>query len=155
MFSDYRLGLSKKYVDYPAKDNYPDYSKHQCIVARHLTLEMYDRLYKKVTPNGVTIDKCIQPSVDNTGKIIGLVAGDEESYEVFKELFDAVITIAIKDSKQQINIRFQNLTSRRWLADYLMRITFVHVVCELDEASVASVFHQPSAEPRGDMLKRL
>jgi creatine kinase len=52
---------------------------------------MYDRLYKKVTPNGVTIDKCIQPSVDNTGKIIGLVAGDEESYEVFKELFDAVI----------------------------------------------------------------
>jgi len=52
---------------------------------------MYERLMDKVTPNGVTLDKCIQPSVDFTGKIIGLVAGDEESYEVFKELFDAVI----------------------------------------------------------------
>lgn len=90
--NDYRLGLSKNYMTkYEAKDNYPDYSKHQCTVGRHLTLEMYERLYRKVTKNGVTLDKCIQPSVDNTGKIIGLVAGDEESYEVFSELFDAVI----------------------------------------------------------------
>jgi len=43
---------------------------------------MYERLFDKVTPNGVTLDKCIQPSVDYTGKICGLVAGDEESYEV-------------------------------------------------------------------------
>ena len=44
---------------------------------------MYEKLYKEVTANGVTLDKCIQPSIDNNGKIIGLVAGDEESYEVF------------------------------------------------------------------------
>ena len=43
---------------------------------------MYERLYNKKTSNGVTLDKCIQPSVDNTGRIIGLVAGDAESYEV-------------------------------------------------------------------------
>jgi len=43
---------------------------------------MYERLYKLVTPNGVTLDKCIQPSVDFTGKINGLVAGDEECYTV-------------------------------------------------------------------------
>ena len=48
---------------------------------------MYERLYRKVTKNGVTLDKCIQPSVDNTGKIIGLVAGDEESYEVTVNFF--------------------------------------------------------------------
>ena len=30
----------------------------------------------------MTLDKCIQPSVDNTGKIVGLVAGDEECYLV-------------------------------------------------------------------------
>jgi len=90
--NEYRLGLSKNYTaNYTSKDNYPDYSKHQCTVGRHLTAEMYERLFTKVTPNGVTLDKCIQPSVDNQGKIIGLVAGDEESYEVFKELFDAVI----------------------------------------------------------------
>ena len=43
---------------------------------------MYERLYQKVTPNGVTLDKCIQVSLDNMGKINGLVAGDEECYEV-------------------------------------------------------------------------
>ena len=43
---------------------------------------MYERLYTKITPNGITLDKCIQPSLDFTGKIVGLVAGDEESYEV-------------------------------------------------------------------------
>lgn len=61
------------------------------MVARHLTPEMYERLFKKKTVNGVTVDKCIQPSVDNSGRIIGLVAGDPESYDEFKELFDAVI----------------------------------------------------------------
>ena len=44
--------------------------------------QIYAKNYDKVTPNGVTFDKCIQPSVDFTGKIVGLVAGDEESYEV-------------------------------------------------------------------------
>jgi len=43
---------------------------------------MYERLSKLKSPNGVTIDKCIQPSVDNRGDIIGLVAGDPECYEV-------------------------------------------------------------------------
>jgi len=78
---------------YTSKENFPDYKclSHKCMVGRHLTPEMYERLFNKRTPNGVTVDKCIQPSVDNTGRIIGLVAGDPESYEVFKELFDAVI----------------------------------------------------------------
>jgi len=78
---------------YTAAQNFPDYKSlgHECMVAKHLTLEMYERLFDKRTPNGVTVDKCIQPSVDNTGGIIGLVAGDPESYDTFKELFDAVI----------------------------------------------------------------
>jgi len=78
---------------YTAAQNYPDYKNppHGCMVAKHLTPEMYAKLFDKRTPNGVTVDKCIQPSVDNTGQIIGLVAGDPESYETFKELFDAVI----------------------------------------------------------------
>ena len=43
---------------------------------------MYERLSKLKSPHGVTVDKCIQPSVDNKGDIIGLVAGDPECYEV-------------------------------------------------------------------------
>ena len=43
---------------------------------------MYERLYKRVTESGITLDKCIQPAVDFNGKIIGLVAGDEQCFEV-------------------------------------------------------------------------
>lgn len=74
-----------------AKANFPCYGDHQNMVRKHLTPEMYEKLCYQVTPNGVTLDKCIQPSLDYTGKIIGLVAGDEESYQMFGELFDAVI----------------------------------------------------------------
>lgn len=77
--------------EFTAKQNYPNYTGYKCMVKNHLTLEMYERLYPLKTANGVTIDKCIQPSVDNKGDIIGLVAGDPECYEVFKELFDALI----------------------------------------------------------------
>ena len=48
--------------------------------------QIYQECYKKETSNGVTIDKCIQPSIDFTGKILGLVAGDEECYEVTSSL---------------------------------------------------------------------
>ncbi len=54
--------------------------------------QMYEKMYKRVTPNGVTVDKCIQPSVDFTGKIVGLVAGDEQSYTVWNSLKGRVQT---------------------------------------------------------------
>ena len=48
--------------------------------------QMYGRLRDKKTPKGWTLDQCIQTGVDNPGhpfiKTVGLVAGDEESYEV-------------------------------------------------------------------------
>ena len=44
----------------------------------------------------MSLGHCIKTGVDNPGhphiKTVGLVAGDEESYEVFKELFDPVIS---------------------------------------------------------------
>ena len=49
-------------------------------------IQIYANLRDKVTPNGVTLDMCIQTGVDNPGhpyiKTVGCVAGDEESYEV-------------------------------------------------------------------------
>jgi len=47
-----------------------------------LRCQMYERMSKLKSPHGVTVDKCIQPSVDNKGDIIGLVAGDPECYDV-------------------------------------------------------------------------
>jgi creatine kinase len=49
----------------------------------------------RTTVNGVTLDKCIKTGIENPGHptiaTVGMTAGDAESYEVFKELFDPVI----------------------------------------------------------------
>nr|BAG57125.1 unnamed protein product [Homo sapiens] len=64
-------------------------------MASHLTPAVYARLCDKTTPTGWTLDQCIQTGVDNPGhpfiKTVGMVAGDEETYEVFADLFDPVI----------------------------------------------------------------
>uniref|UniRef100_A0A8C6U217 Creatine kinase U-type, mitochondrial n=1 Tax=Neogobius melanostomus TaxID=47308 RepID=A0A8C6U217_9GOBI len=62
--------------------DYPDLRKHNNCMASHLTPTIYAKLP-------------IQTGVDNPGhpfiKTVGMVAGDEESYEVFAELLDPVI----------------------------------------------------------------
>nr|ABH10978.1 mitochondrial creatine kinase [Suberites ficus] len=83
------------YKLFPAKADYPDLKKHNNVMASHLTPEIYAKLREKTTPGGWTLDECIQTGVDNPGhpfiKTVGMVAGDEESYEVFAALFDPVI----------------------------------------------------------------
>eukprot|EP00398_MALV-I-01_sp_L67-1_P000748 gene748-453_t len=75
----------------------PDLSNHKSFMAEVLEKEpkIYDKLKSKVTSTGVTLAKCMKRGVDNPTKEeirdAGLVAGDEESYAVFKELFDPVI----------------------------------------------------------------
>lgn len=65
---------------------YPDLRKHNNCMASNLTPAIYTRLCDKATPNGWTLDQCIQTGVDNPGhpfiKTVGMVAGDEETYEV-------------------------------------------------------------------------
>lgn len=55
-------------------------------MAAALTPAIYAHLRDKVTPSDWTLDQCIQTGVDNPGhpfiKTVGMVAGDEESYEV-------------------------------------------------------------------------
>lgn len=55
-------------------------------MASALTPAIYGRLRDKLTPNNWSLDQCIQTGVDNPGhpfiKTVGMVAGDEESYEV-------------------------------------------------------------------------
>ncbi|XP_059209148.1 creatine kinase, brain a isoform X3 [Centropristis striata] len=78
-----------------AEDEFPDLSQHNNHMAKFLTLDMYTKLRERATPNGFTIDGVIQTGVDNPGHpfimTVGCVAGDEETYEVFKELLDPVI----------------------------------------------------------------
>jgi len=79
-----------------AKLNFPDLSKHNNVMASHMTYDVYKKFWDKVTPNGISFDKCIQTGVDNPGnkfygKKTGCVFGDEYCYETFKEFFDNVI----------------------------------------------------------------
>lgn len=102
-----------------AEDEFPDLSQHNNHMAKFLNMDMYKTLRDRTTPNGFTVDGVIQTGVDNPGKsrpapvrlsmqtclmrhavmcvghpfimTVGCVAGDEESYEVFKELLDLVI----------------------------------------------------------------
>ncbi|KAK4821296.1 hypothetical protein QYF61_018045 [Mycteria americana] len=71
---------------YPPSAEYPDLRKHNNCMASNLTPAIYARLCDKATPNGWTLDQCIQTGVDNPGhpfiKTVGMVAGDEETYEV-------------------------------------------------------------------------
>lgn len=76
----------------------PDLSQHNNIMAEVLRENpgIYDRLKNRYTPTGVGLAKCAKTGFDNKGhpmiKTVGLVAGDEESYTTFKELFDPVIS---------------------------------------------------------------
>ena len=80
-----RPGFGQK-SNFPPSANFPDLSQHNNGMASHLTPGIYSRLSKLSTPNGFTLDECIQTGVDNPGhpfiKTVGMVAGDEESYEV-------------------------------------------------------------------------
>jgi len=80
---------------YPPSSDFPDLRKHNNCMASALTPAIYAKLRDKLTPNNWTLDQCIQTGVDNPGhpfiKTVGAVAGDEESYEVFAELFDPII----------------------------------------------------------------
>merc|ERR1719271_1429726 len=85
------------YGDTP--DVMPDLSEHNSIMADVLKKDpsIYEALKGKKTTLGVSLAQCIKAGMDNKGhpmiKTVGMTAGDEESYEVFKELFDPVIDI--------------------------------------------------------------
>jgi len=86
--------MSSKLKFKPAED-FPDLSKHNNHMAKCITKEMYAKLRDRVTKNGFTFDQAIQTGVDNPGHpfimTVGCVAGDEESYKDFADLFDPVI----------------------------------------------------------------
>lgn len=77
--------------NYPAEEDYPDFTGHHSLLSKYLTQEMYARLRDVTTSSGYTIDRAIQNGVDNHDFHLGILAGDEECYEVFAELFDPVI----------------------------------------------------------------
>jgi len=98
--------------NYKAAEDFPDLSKHNNWMSKCLTPELYAKLRDAQTASGYTLDSCIQTGVDNPGHpfimTVGCVAGDEETYEVFKEFLDDVIDKRhagyAKDAKHQTDL---------------------------------------------------
>ena len=78
----------------PSMD-YPDLRGHNNLMAKHLTPRLYAKLRDQMTTSGFTLDNAIQTGVDNPGHpfiaTVGIVAGDEESYNTFADIFDPII----------------------------------------------------------------
>uniref|UniRef100_A0A8C4E2D2 creatine kinase n=1 Tax=Dicentrarchus labrax TaxID=13489 RepID=A0A8C4E2D2_DICLA len=99
------------------EEEFPNLSKHNNHMAKVLTKEIYGKLRDKQTPSGYTLDDVIQTGVDNPGHpfimTVGCVAGDEESYEVFKDLLDPIISDRHggykPTDKHKTDLNFENL----------------------------------------------
>jgi len=107
-------------LDGKCPDEMPDFSEHSNFMAEILMKnpEIYKNLKDKVTKSGVTLAQIIKTGVDNPGhphiKTVGATAGDEDSYTVFKELFDPVIDARHSgygpDAKQPTNLNLEELS---------------------------------------------
>lgn len=102
-----KLGCGDKEYNCPEKganflaedmpENCPDLSEHANFMTDVLKRDtgLYGRLKGKTTKLGVNIGHCIKTGIDNKGhphiKTCGIVAGDEESWTLFSEIFDPVI----------------------------------------------------------------
>ncbi|XP_071217795.1 creatine kinase M-type-like [Salvelinus alpinus] len=104
-------------LNFKVEEEYPDLTKHNNHMAKVLTKDMYAKLRGKKTSSGFTQDDVIQTGVDNPGHsfimTVGCVAGDEESYEVFKDLLDPIISDRHSGykptDKHKTDLNFENL----------------------------------------------
>ncbi|XP_022093137.1 arginine kinase-like isoform X2 [Acanthaster planci] len=76
---------------YTAANDYPNFDGHKSLLSQHLTKDLYIKLRDVQTESGFTLDRVIQNGVDNADFHLGILAGDEQTYEVFKELLDPII----------------------------------------------------------------
>merc|ERR1712176_1057935 len=99
----------------------PDLSKHNNFFAETMREHpgLYEKLKGKTTKLGVNLGHCIKTGVDNPGhpmiKTVGLVAGDEESYELFADLMDPVLSARhngyAPDAKHPTDMNPDNLST--------------------------------------------
>lgn len=81
------------------EDSFPNLSRHgsENLLAKYLTREVYEKLKNRKTAMGVTLEDTIRAAVmlpwgaNPPRGIAGVYAGDAESYQVFRALFDPLI----------------------------------------------------------------
>jgi len=136
-------GKSSEFDDrgFPAMADYPDLRHHNNLMAKHLTPRLYSKLRDKVTASGFTLDAAIQTGVDNPGHpfilTVGAVAGDEESYDTFAELFDPIIEERQTASKKRTCTKL-TWTHPRSVAGNLTNVTCCPRACARDDRFAGS-----------------
>jgi len=78
-----------KYFTYDTLPAFTD--KHRSLMAKLLTPEMFARLKDRKTGSGYTLSNAIQTGVETPHLGVGITAGDEESWETFKDIMYPVI----------------------------------------------------------------
>ena len=54
--------------NFPAEDDFPNFTGHKSLLSQHCTKELYAKLRDVYTASGFTLDKLIQNGTDNSGK---------------------------------------------------------------------------------------
>jgi hypothetical protein len=78
-----------RYIEYK---EYPKFGiEHKSLMAKHLTPELFEKLKDLKTSKGYTLSNVIMTGVVTPHLGVGATAGDEESWEVFKDLFYPIV----------------------------------------------------------------
>mmetsp|Transcript_10967 Transcript_10967/g.15138 ORF Transcript_10967/g.15138 Transcript_10967/m.15138 type:complete len:433 (+) Transcript_10967:96-1394(+) len=86
---DIKDTASFKYVSY---DSMPVFgSDHKSLMSKHLTKELFYNLNNKKTSKGYTLSNAIMTGVVTPHLGVGATAGDEESWELFRDLYYPII----------------------------------------------------------------
>merc|ERR1712217_239973 len=73
--------------------DFPNIKSTHSLVAKHVTKEKWDKLGElKTETSGFTLAKAIACAVEFDDQHRGIYAGDKDSYEMFKDVFDPIIT---------------------------------------------------------------
>jgi creatine kinase len=117
--------LSK--TNHPTSNEYPNLETNKNIMSRCLNREIYAKLRHKQTSQGFTLDQAIQTGVDNSGVLSfsGCIAGDEETYTAFAELFDKIIEIQHKfkpNQKHKTDFKSTTLDNSTFDQNYVLSV---------------------------------
>merc|ERR1711871_1357780 len=77
-----------KFLTYAAV---PQWTNHRSLMSKVLSPELFDSLKDAKTSAGYTLSNAIQTGVETPHLGVGATAGDEECYEVFKDLYYPII----------------------------------------------------------------
>jgi creatine kinase len=67
---------------------------HKSLLRQVLTADLFEQLKNTATAKSWTLSNCMQASVNMPHSTIGAVAGDEESWEVFKDVLQPIVALS-------------------------------------------------------------